>query len=367
MTLKESRALVVEDDASWGQLLVEILTDAGFQVDLADNVESAVVEIRRSPHRLAVLDLSLAGRDHRNQDGLHVLEAIRRHDPGCVAIFLTGYATVELAVSLIQEYDAYTCLRKETFRRSAFRALINQALTISPPRSQVQGTVSTGEQTNTTLPVMSPRADKSREGLSGQALVVEDDAGWRSLLHELLVDAGYRVHQSRSYVEALGLMKHGNYDLAIVDLSLASSLDPDENLDGYRLLASTNAVNLPTIVVSGYADPERIERAYNEHNIFACLEKQAFDRAGFLQTVQRAQASRASRCEDPLLASLTHREKEVLVLLARGYKNKEIASALYVTPNTVKRHLKSIFEKLDVRTRAAASARAIGSGLDVNP
>jgi DNA-binding NarL/FixJ family response regulator len=364
MTSRDLRALVVEDDASWGQLLVEILTDTGFQVDLADNVESAVEEIRRKPHRLAVLDLSLAGRDHRNQDGLHVMEAIRRHDPGCVSLFLTGYATVELAVSLIQEYGAYTCLRKESFRRSAFRDLINQALTIPPSRSQVQGTTSSELHTNTSPAGLGLDKDDVQEEQSWQALVVEDDAGWRNLLHELLVDAGYRVHQSRSYVEALGLMKHASFDLAIVDLSLASSLDPEENLDGYRLLASTQEANLPTIVVSGYADPERIEQAYNEHNIFACLEKQAFDRAVFLQTVQRAQAS---RIEDPVLANLTHREKEVLALLARGYKNKEIASALYVTPNTVKRHLKSIFEKLDVRTRAAASAKAISSGLDVNP
>jgi len=361
MTSQTLRALVVEDDASWGQLLVEILTDAGFQVDLADSWERAVSEIRRSPHRLAVLDLSLAGRDHRNQDGLHVLTAIRRHDPGCVALFLTGYATVELAVSLIQEYGAFTCLRKETFRRSAFRDLINQALALSPPRALAQMSAPPEEQRDiASIELSTNGVDSQEEG--GQALVIEDDAGWRSLFHELLVDAGYCVHQSSSYVEALGLLKHSSYDLAIVDLSLASSLDPDDNLDGYRLLASTHAANLPTIVVSGYAEPERIEQAYNEHNIFACLEKQAFDRDGFLHTVRRAQVARV---EDPVLASLTHREKEVLRLLARGYKNKEIASALYVTPNTVKRHLKSIFEKLDVRTRAAASAKAISSGLDV--
>lgn len=362
MTYQKPRALVVEDDASWGQLLVEILSDAGFQVDLADNVARAVEEIRCNPHRLAVLDLSLAGMDHRNQDGLQVAEAIRRHDPGCVSLFLTGYATVELAVSLIQEYGAFTCLRKENFRRSTFRELINDALAISPPRSPAQRAES-GELQAGSSPVNSePGGWASKQEPHLQALVVEDDAGWRSLFQELLSDSGYNVHQCSSYVEALGLLKHSSYDLAIVDLSLASSLDPDENLDGYRLLASTHEANLPTIIVSGYADPERIEQAYNQHDIFACLEKQSFDRAGFLETVQRSQASLT---QDPVLASLTNREKEVLALLARGYKNKEIANALYVTPNTVKRHLKSIFDKLDVSTRAAASAKAISSGLQI--
>ena len=50
----------------------------------------------------------------------------------------------------------------------------------------------------------------------------------------------------------------------------------------------------------------------------------------------------------------------VLALLAQGITNKEIATALVITTNTVKRHLKSIFAKLDVHTRSAATAKAIG-------
>jgi DNA-binding NarL/FixJ family response regulator len=40
--------------------------------------------------------------------------------------------------------------------------------------------------------------------------------------------------------------------------------------------------------------------------------------------------------------------------------NKEIAEKLVITTNTVKRHLKSVFEKLDVHTRSAAAAKAVG-------
>ena len=65
-------------------------------------------------------------------------------------------------------------------------------------------------------------------------------------------------------------------------------------------------------------------------------------------------------------AIVTDRERQVLHWLARGLANKEIAAELYITTNTVKRHLKSIFEKLKVTTRAAASAWASRMGLNAD-
>jgi len=175
-----------------------------------------------------------------------------------------------------------------------------------------------------------------------------------------LEDAGYQVLASSSYVEAFGLLKRERFALAVLDLSLASSLT-ESNLDGYRLLNSTQKASIPTVVVSGYADPVRIEKAYADNLIYACLEKQAFDRKAFSTTVKNVKAGLGS---DPVLQSLTDREREVLVLLARGLTNKEIARDLTITPNTVKRHLKSLFSKLDVNTRSAASAKAISMGVE---
>ena len=352
------RALVVEDDPSWQQILVEILTDSGLEVDLANSYEDAVEVMRTQPHRLAILDLSLGGPDHHNQDGIRVAEAVRRFDPGCAVLFLTGFATVELAVQVMQELGAFTCLRKETFRRADFRKTVNQALTLAPtPPVRV---FAADPASDTTKAEAKPTAAGEARRGQPSALVVEDDAGWRSLLTELLEDAGFQVQASSSYVEAIGLLKREHYGVAVVDLSLASSVT-EENLDGFRLLSTTQKADIPVIVVSGYAEPARIEQAFREKLIYACLEKQSFDRKSFLQTLRSAQSL---TLEDPVLRSLTEREREVLVLLARGLTNKEIARELIITPNTVKRHLKSLFAKLEVNTRAAASARAISLGVD---
>jgi len=75
-----------------------------------------------------------------------------------------------------------------------------------------------------------------------------------------------------------------------------------------------------------------------------------------------ARLSRASPRVSPIATPLSDRELEVLRCLARGASNKEIASELRIAEGTVKNHLTSIFEKLDVddRTRAALKARELG-------
>jgi DNA-binding NarL/FixJ family response regulator len=60
---------------------------------------------------------------------------------------------------------------------------------------------------------------------------------------------------------------------------------------------------------------------------------------------------------------LTEREREVLDLLARGFRNKEIAEKLIISERTVKFHVGIIFQKLGVSNRAEAVSRAIQSGL----
>ncbi len=355
MNANGPRALIVEDDRVWQQILGEILTDAGLAVDVAANLEDAIPLMRSAPHRLAVADLALSDSDHHNQEGLRVLDAVRQYDPGCVTMLLTGYATVELAVSVLTEHGAFTCLRKETFNRGQFRELVHRALASGQPILAE----------NAPRPAPAPASKSSASKETTLALVVEDDAGWRSILSEFLSDAGYQARLCTSFGEALGYLRREKYALAVVDLQLESrALIPSakhvsiQNRDGYRLLASTRAGGIPTIVVSGVGTPADVERAYAEHGIFAYLEKQTFDRRAFLRTVNEARTSARPASE---LDVLTEREREVLELLAKGMTNKEIAEALVITPNTVKRHLKAIFQKLEIHTRSAATAKAISA------
>jgi DNA-binding response OmpR family regulator len=61
------------------------------------------------------------------------------------------------------------------------------------------------------------------------------------------------------------------------------------------------------------------------------------------------------------LDMLTAREREVLALLAGGLEQAQIAQALFITPNTVAKHIQSTLGKLDVHSRAQAVAYFHGS------
>jgi DNA-binding NarL/FixJ family response regulator len=70
---------------------------------------------------------------------------------------------------------------------------------------------------------------------------------------------------------------------------------------------------------------------------------------------------RASTRANP--AGLTRREVEVLLLLADGLRNAEIAERLYLAPKTVRHHVSSIFGKLGVETRIDAARAAVQLGI----
>ena len=79
--------------------------------------------------------------------------------------------------------------------------------------------------------------------------------------------------------------------------------------------------------------------------------------------IQSGLVAEMRRRAQPPRPILSERETEVLRLIAEGLTAPEIASRLYISPSTVKTHVKNLFEKLSVGDRAAAVAEGMRRGL----
>lgn len=133
-----------------------------------------------------MVDLSLSLNDYNNVDGLRVLDAVRRLDPNSRTILLTGFATFELAVTALTNYGAFTFLRKESFHRTQFRDIVYRIL-VSPPHLAAPNPASGTPASSSAVKGQAAPQKLPNE----KALAVEDEVGWRSILEELLTDAGF--------------------------------------------------------------------------------------------------------------------------------------------------------------------------------
>jgi DNA-binding NarL/FixJ family response regulator len=83
--------------------------------------------------------------------------------------------------------------------------------------------------------------------------------------------------------------------------------------------------------------------------------------AGFAVTVPRPPGGPPERM--PIVEELTAREVEVLRLMARGYRNKQLATLLNISEHTAKFHVSSVLAKLGARTRTEAVTIGMTRGL----
>jgi DNA-binding NarL/FixJ family response regulator len=83
--------------------------------------------------------------------------------------------------------------------------------------------------------------------------------------------------------------------------------------------------------------------------------------AGFAVTIPRAAVGPTERMR--IAEDLTAREVEVLRLMARGYRNKQLAALLNISEHTAKFHVSSVLAKLGARTRTEAVTIGMTRGL----
>ena len=197
-------------------------------------------------------------------------------------------------------------------------------------------------------------------------LIVDDHpvvvAGLASMLG---TQAGMVVAGSASSgEEALELLRTTTADVVLLDLRMPGM----SGIDTLHALRRSKA-NTRAIILTSFETDEDIYRAVQAGAQGYLLKDSR--QAEMVEAIRAVHSGKryfprdiaARLAERMMRTELTPREVEVLKMLARGLTNKEIGSALKISGNTVRNHVNSIIEKLEVSDRTEAATTAILRGI----
>lgn len=208
--------------------------------------------------------------------------------------------------------------------------------------------------------------------------IVEDKSGVRENWANLLdASPGFKcVGGFEAGEAALEKLPHSRPDVVLMDIHLPGINGIETTLRLKQVLPDAQV-----IIVTVYNDPDRVFEALKAGaNGYLLKSTPPAEFLAAIKNVMHGQAPMTGEIARLVIASfrqpvkqsaeevgLTQREEECLRFLARGMANKEIAQQMGVSASTVHFHLKGIYQKLHVRSRAEATLRYLQSGPAARP
>jgi DNA-binding NarL/FixJ family response regulator len=194
-------------------------------------------------------------------------------------------------------------------------------------------------------------------------LIIDDHAVVREGLEAMLgVDPRIeRISTAASTEEALPVCESLRPHVVLLDLRMPGS-------DGFNALEIIHQrwPEIRVLILSASATAAEVTLA-RRNGASGYLSKSA-DRATLLDAIRKVAAgglvfSQEAKLPPSACPALSARELEVLRHLGRGLSNQELGRVLGISPETVKSHIKAIFQKLGAADRAEAIAHAYEFGL----
>ena len=192
--------------------------------------------------------------------------------------------------------------------------------------------------------------------MNAPVYLVDDDTGVREAVSFLLASRGLEVRAHASGPSLLDALRAAPQPLRGVFL-LDIRMEPMSGLRLHEELVALGVRN-PVLFLTGHGDVPMAVDALKK-GAFDFLEKpygdnalaDRIEQALAVEAAMHAQGARAAE-RDARLASLTEREREVMLRVAAGKLNKVIADELHVSVRTVEVHRARVYAKLGVRSAA---------------
>lgn len=194
-------------------------------------------------------------------------------------------------------------------------------------------------------------------------LLIEDDPTMLELLATALEFEGFAVHRAADGHTGLALARQHDPHLILCDVMMPG-------IDGYEVLATLRAdptlASIPFIFLTARGEKKDLRLGMVSGADDYLTKPVAIDE--LLEAIQSRLARHSERTRRPpdfsnilplRALGLSPKEAEVLLWVAQGKSNFEVALILGISEGTVKKHLEHIFEKLGVEKRGAASLIAL--------
>ena len=203
-----------------------------------------------------------------------------------------------------------------------------------------------------------------------RVLVVDDNSVNRDLVVRHLSRAGHQSEQAHDGIAGLKLMRATKFDLVLLDIMMPEmdgfkvleQMSSDDSLRDIPviMLTSLDEVDAATACLQMGAD-DFMSKPFDASVLQARIEA-VLGRERRRSVLRNMSTDRVSDQEQKAADLLSEREKEVLGLVATGRSNADIAEGLFLSRFTVIRHVSNIYEKIQARNRADATAFAYRHG-----
>jgi DNA-binding NarL/FixJ family response regulator len=221
--------------------------------------------------------------------------------------------------------------------------------------------------------------------VKGRILVADDDLLFLSTMEQALISAGHSVRPVSDAAGVLAALADAPFDVVVADIHMPGN-EKLELLQAKELERRQVSI----VLVTGQATVDTAVGALN-HSAAAYLRKpfkpnELFEAVGralrqvrqrqllarlrvqnqqiseMIETLEaspRAESEQVGHLTEQERESISAREHEVLELIATGLETTEVARKLFISPYTVRNHMKAIYKKLGVNSHAALVFRLL--------